>query len=209
MHATFVTLALAKGHSSIGLLNIKVKVAWRGTYLFKFTSVCVLPVPPPSTHSPVKLRRMYWNCCIHESRFCLDDVFWNDQSFKTIPCIVVHHQELECFAKRLISCLQGKRDSEGLFMTFSSILSELQMFLQPVLVKWLLIISQSDLWLVTCEKIDCCVQGQGHSIGSKFQWMPSEYLWNNWTFCIRLGVIWWHSTGLLCKKSGLLSSRSR
>ena len=63
-------------------------------------------------------------------------------------------------------------------MALSTISYELLIPLQPNLVWWYVIISQSVLW----KKIDNCIQGQGHSEGSKCWCLSRWYLLNHLSF---------------------------
>ena len=70
--------------------------------------------------------------------------------------------------KDLFVCLQGQDHSEGSYdenMTVLTISSEKLILLQPDLVCWFIIASQN----ISVKKMDDCIQGQGHSEGSKCQ----------------------------------------
>ena len=56
---------------------------------------------------------VYWNHCVRVSRFCPDNIFTTAQSFITEFEMVVHHNKLECYAKRLVCYLQNRTYSEG------------------------------------------------------------------------------------------------
>ena len=62
------------------------------------------------------------------------------------------------------------------------------------------------------EKLDCCVQGQGHSKISKCQWIFVQMIFSESLnlFATKLDVVMHHyEPHCLSKKIGLLSSRSR
>ena len=80
---------------------------------------------------------------------CPDDVFWTAKHFGTKLGIVMHHQEPEYCAKRLVGYFQGQGHSKGTYdqsMTVSIISFELIILSLPNLVWWHIIISQSVLW---------------------------------------------------------------
>ena len=79
-------------------------------------------------------------------------------------CIIMSQSFL--YGKEFVCYLQGQGHSKGSCdknMTLSVLFSELWIPWQPNLVWWYIIISQSVLW----KRKGYCIQGQGHSKGSK------------------------------------------
>ena len=141
----------------------------------------------------------------------LNDIFWTSEHFVTKLGMVMQHHEPECHAgKRMFSIFKVKVTARAhnynQNMALSSISSELLISWQPNSVRWYIIISQSVLW----QKLDCCVQGKGHSEGLKCKCLSRWYLLNLQIFCYQT----WYCdastwAGVSCKKIGLLFSRSR
>ena len=142
---------------------------------------------------------------------CPDDIFWTVEHFVTKLGMVMQHHEPECHAgKRMFSIFKVKVTARAhnynQNMALSTISSELLISWQPNSVRWYIIISQSVLW----QKLDCCVQGKGHSEGLKCKCLSRWYLLNLQIFCYQT----WYCdastwAGVSCKKIGLLFSRSR
>ena len=82
--------------------------------------------------------------------------------------------------------------------------SELLTLCQPNLVWWYIIISQIIFW----EKLDYCIQGQGHSEGSEYWWMfvQNDQIISSLPNSYCDASSW---ARVSCKKIGLLFSRSR
>ena len=134
-------------------------------------------------------------------------MFWTTEHFVTKLGMVMQHREPECHAEKtyLLSSRSGSR--RGLIWSkcdFSTISSELQIFRQPNLVWWYIIISQSIL----LKTLDYCFEGQGYSEGSECRRL-SRYLLNRQIFFNQFlycdATSW---AGMSCKKIGLLFSRS-
>ena len=84
------------------------------------------------------------------------------------------------------------------FRTFGTIVTKLGLIVQHKKPEW------------AVEKLDYCIQGQGHSIGSKCQCLSRWYFLNCYRFCYQT----WYCdaspcAALSCKKIGLLFSRSK
>ena len=94
------------------------------------------------------------------------------QSFATKLGMVVHHHEPECYARTLALLSHGPCVKDSYFcnqnVTISTISFELLILLQPDLIS-INLIYPIKRW---------CVQGQGHSNGSKFILMFGWYLLN-------------------------------
>ena len=82
----------------------------------------------------------------------------------------------------------------------STISSELLILRQPNLVWWYIIISRSVLW----KKLNYCIQGQGHSKGSKCQCLSGWYLIIARNFVTKLGIVMHHHE-LGCQAKRLVS----
>ena len=142
---------------------------------------------------------------------CPDEIFWTAEHFAIKLGVVMQHHAPECHAeKKIVRYFQGGGHSEGSYdqnMTLSTLSSELLIPWQPnFFLKWYVIISQSVLG----KKLDYCIQGQGHSEGSKFWCLSRWYFRSHQTFRYQI----WCSdasswAGVSCKKTGLLFSRSR
>ena len=118
---------------------------------------------------------------------CLDDIFWITEHFVTKFGIVMQHHEPECLVDFCFCfCyLQGQchnKSSYGQNTTVSTIFSELLIPWQPNLIWWYIIVSQSVLWK---KNLDYCIQGQGHSKGSKCYSLSRWYPLNHQTFCFQ------------------------
>ena len=64
---------------------------------------------------------------------CPDDIFWTTNHFDTKLGMVMQHHELECYAEKLVRCLQCQGHSEGLYnqtMTISALSSKQVVCLQ-------------------------------------------------------------------------------
>ena len=81
----------------------------------------------------------------------------------------MHHHVLKCHAERLVSYFQGQGHRKGSYdqnITISTVSSEL---LNLLLATKLGLIVHYHKPECLMEKLDCCVQGQGHSKVSKCQ----------------------------------------
>ena len=92
---------------------------------------------------------IYWNhgVCL----FMCPDFVWTISNEPLKLGIVVYYHELECHAKKLVCYLQGQDHSEGIYnhsITISTVSSKLLIHLQPNLVWWYIILSQSILWKI-------------------------------------------------------------
>ena len=102
---------------------------------------------------------------------CLADVFWTSEPFVAKIGIVMHHHELECRAKRMVGYFQCKGYSKGSF--------DQNMTVSTIYIFWTGDSFATKLGLIVhyhkpdsfMEKLDCCVQGKGHSKILKCQWM--------------------------------------
>ena len=96
--------------------------------------------------------------------FILDDISATAEYFATKLSMMMHHHGPECHAKRLICYFQGRGHCKSSYdqnKTISTVSFEL------------LILFATKLGLIVhyYKKLDCCVQGQGHSKISKCKWM--------------------------------------
>ena len=107
------------------------------------------------------------------------------------PDLVLHHYESECHAKRygllfsrsvsLQELIWSKCDNFlGIFWTAN-----------PFAYKVGLIVyyHKPEFFI---EKLDCFVQGQGHSKIWRCQWLSTWYLLNHWTFYCHINMVMHH-----------------
>ena len=116
----------------------------------------------------------YWNHGVHalSVQILSGASISASQSFATKLGMVVHHHEPECYARTLALLSHGPCVKDSYFcnqnVTISTISFELLILLQPDLIS-INLIYPIKRW---------CVQGQGHSNGSKFILMFGWYLLN-------------------------------
>ena len=91
---------------------------------------------------------------------CLDDIFETTKHFVSRLGIVMHHYESECHAKRLRCYFQGQDHCKNWYNQNITVSD-------PFVTKLGLIVHHKPECFM--EKLDCCVQDQGHSKTSKCQ----------------------------------------
>ena len=98
---------------------------------------------------------------------CSVDIFWITEHFVTKLGTVMQHHEPECRAEFVVVVavfnVKVTARAHMIKIWSSTIFLELLNPWLPNLVWWYIIISQS----VLLKRKDCCIQGQGHSEGSK------------------------------------------
>ena len=121
---------------------------------------------------------------------CPDNIFWTTEHVITKPGMVMQHHKPECLAEKLLHCIQCQGHSESWYNQNTTISVVSSKLLVRFVTKLALII-KCHKPECPVEKWDYCFQGQGHSKGSKYQWMfvrifsESEYFVTNFGMVMR------------------------
>ena len=141
---------------------------------------------------------------------CPDDIFWAAKHFVTKRGMVTQQQnEPECHVKqKLFAVFKVK-------VTARAHVIKIWLWLLYLLNCWFFMATKLGLMMGyyrperLVEKLDHCIQGRGHSEGSKCRCLSRWNILNRQTFCYQT----WYCdasswAGVLCKKIRLLFSRS-
>ena len=108
--------------------------------------------------------------------------------------IVMHHYESECHAKRFICYFQGQGHCKSWYdqiVTFSAVSLELLILCCQFTKLGLIVHYHTHKPECFMEKLDCCVQGQGHSKISKCQWMFVQIIFSKSLNILLPNLVWW------------------
>ena len=121
-------------------------------------------------------------------RLCPEDILWTVQPFVSKPEMVVQRPEPVCRAQELGCYLQGQGHNKGLYNYNMTVSNYINAMISSGLIFFFFFFFLELSLLVdnhkpkyTLKMCYCCVKGQGHSNGSKFNlilvWtVPSEPL---------------------------------
>ena len=110
---------------------------------------------------------------------CPDDIFWTTEHFVTKPSIVMQHHKPECHAEKKWFTVFNVKVTARVYIIkiwlFFALSSKLLVCLQPNLVWWYSIISQSVLWKhgITAFKVKVTVKIQNVS-----EWLFALYFFH-------------------------------
>ena len=120
---------------------------------------------------------------------CLDDIFWATEHFGSKCGMVMQHHESVSCGKNFCLLPSRSRSQRGLiwseygsfFWTADSMATRVGLMIHYHKPECLV------------EKLDYCIQGQGHSEGSKCRCLPRWYFLNRQTFCYQTRIVMHHN----------------